>query len=140
MLFDDLAVQAIAELLEPIFKRFGPPPEPLAVRAQEISDALTRAGTLFAELQTEIDARTALIDSLAAKAKDAEGRAEEAIRRADLSEEQAKAVDAYLDRALKSELAKAERKSIRREWGLAIIGGLIIGVISILVAHFLFGF
>jgi predicted nucleic acid-binding Zn-ribbon protein len=134
------AAYLIAELIERIVKRFGPPPEPLAARAQEVSDALVRAGALFAELQTEIDARTALIDSLASKAQDAEGRAEDAIRRADLSEEQAKAVDAYLERALKSELAKVERSSRLREWGLAVVGGLVIGIASILISHFLFGY
>jgi DNA repair exonuclease SbcCD ATPase subunit len=139
-MFESIAAELVEDLIQRITRRFGPPPEPLAARAQEVSDTLTKAAAMFAELQAEIDARTALIDSLAAKARDAESRAEEAIRRADLSEEQAKAVDAYLERALKAELAKVERKSRRREWGLAIIGGLVIGIISILIAHFLFGF
>lgn len=132
--------ELIAAIINSIVKRFGPPPEPLAVRAQQVSDALARAGALFAELESEVNARTALIESLVVKAEAAESRADNAIRRADLSEEQAKAVDAYLDRALKVELAKVERKTRRREWGLATLGGLTIGIASILIAHFSFGF
>jgi len=131
-------------IVQLILKRFGPPPAPLAVRAQEVSDALTKAGSLMDELRAEVDARTALIDSLAAKTQDAERRSTDALRRADLNEEQAKAVDAYLDRALGVQLGLAERKARRREWGLATLGGLIVGLVvgvgSILIAHFLFGF
>ena len=110
-------------IVQLILKRFGPPPAPLAVRAQEVSDALTKAGSLMDELRAEVDARTALIDSLAAKTQDAERRSTDALRRADLNEEQAKAVDAYLDRALGVQLGLAERKARRREWGLATLGG-----------------
>lgn len=115
-------------------------PAPLAERAQEVSDALLRVGALIAELQAEVEARMILIDSLAARAKDAEYRADEALHRANLSEEEAKAVDAYLNRALTVQLGEVERKSRRREWGLATLGALIIGVIAILISHFLFGF
>ena len=134
--FNELA-EAIVDL---IFKKFGPPPAPLAVRAQEVSDALTKASALMDELRAEVDARTALVDSLAAKTREAERRSVEALQRADLTEEQARAVDAYLDRALQVQLGKVEHKARRREWGLAIVGGLIVGVGSILIAHFLFGF
>jgi hypothetical protein len=113
------ATDALAEL---IAKRFGPPPAPLAVRAQEVSDALTKAGALMEELRTEVDARTALIDSLAARTQDAERRSADALLRADLNEEQAKAVDAYLDKALQVQLGAVERKAKRREWGLATLG------------------
>lgn len=124
----------------PIKHWLGPPPAPLAERAQEVSDALIKVGALIAELQAEVAARTALIESLATKAQDAEHRADEALRRADLSEEEAKAVDAYLSKALTVQLSEVERKSRRREWGLATLGALIIGVIAILISHFLFGF
>jgi F0F1-type ATP synthase membrane subunit b/b' len=128
------------ELADLFFKRFGPPPAPLAVRAQEVSDALTNAQTLFADLEAEVEARTALVEALTNKAQAAERRADDALRRADLSEEQAKAVDAYLGRALKVQLGTVERKARRREWGLATLVGLIVGLASILIAHFLFGF
>ena len=128
------------EIADLLFKRLGPPPAPLAVRAQEVSDALTKARTLFADLETEVEARTALVEALTTKAQDAERRADDALRRADLSEEQAKAVDAYLGRAVKVQLDTVERKARRREWGLATLVGLIVGVASILIAHFLLDF
>jgi hypothetical protein len=84
---------------------------PLAT-GQEASDALAKAGALFAELQAEVKARRALMESLAAKIQDAERRADEALHRADLNEEQAKSVDAYLDRALKVPLDTVERKQV----------------------------
>jgi len=119
-----------------IKKRFGPPPAPLAVRAQEVSDALIRTGQLIDELQAEVKARMALIENLARQVQDADKRADEALRRAKLSEEDAKAVDAYLNRAV----SEAEARSRRREWGLATFAGLLIGVGAIVIARFLFGF
>jgi hypothetical protein len=123
-----------------LMKQLGPPPAPLAVRAQEVSNALSKAGELLDELQADVLARTALIDSLAAKTQDAERRADEALTRADLSESEAKAVDAFLDRALKLRLAEVERNARRREWGIGTLVALIVGVGSILIAHFAFGF
>lgn len=122
-----------------IAKRFGPPQAPLAVRAQEVTDALTRVGELLDELQAEVQARMTLIESLAGKAQDAEQRATDALRRANLSEEDAKAVDAYLNRALTVQLSEVEGKARRREWGLGTIGGLVVGIAAILIGHFLFG-
>jgi len=118
----------------------GRPPAPLAVRAQEVSTALSRASQLLDELQSEVQARTAVIDSLVAKTQDAERRAGEALTRADLSESEAKAVDAFLDRALKLQLAEAERKARGREWVIGTMVTLVIGIGSILIAHFAFGF
>jgi polyhydroxyalkanoate synthesis regulator phasin len=113
---------------------------PLAERAQEVTDALTKAGELLEELQTEVKARSVIIDGLASQTKEAEQRAEDAVRRAALNEEQAKAVDAYLDRALKNRLTELERTAGRREWVIGTVVCLIVGIASILFAHFLFGF
>jgi hypothetical protein len=123
-----------------IKKWFGPPPAPLAVRAQEVSDSLIRTGELIDELQAEVKARMTLIEGLASQARDAEQRAADALSRANLSEEQAKAVDAFLDRAVKLQIDESEGRSRRREWGLATFGGLVIGVAAIAIAHFLLGF
>lgn len=135
---------AVGGLVELILKRFGQPPGPLEVRAQEVSDALARARALMEELQAEVQARTDLMNALAAQIQEAERRSEEAILRAGLNEEQAKAVDTQLNRALQARLSTLERKARRREWGLAMIGGLIVGLVvgvgSILIVHFVFGF
>jgi VIT1/CCC1 family predicted Fe2+/Mn2+ transporter len=136
--------EVVESLMELILKRFGPPPPPLAVRAQEVSDALTKARALMQELQAEVEARTALMDSLAAETQEAEHRSAEAILRAGISEEEAKAVDSQLDRAIQARLSTLERKARRREWGLATAGGLIVGLVvgvgSILLVHVFFGF
>jgi hypothetical protein len=118
----------------------GPPPAPLVVRAQEVSDALIRVAELVDELQAEVNARMALIESLTSKAQHAEQRADDALRRASLNEEEAKAIDTYLDRAVKVQISESERRSRRREWGLATLGGLVIGAGAIVIVHFLFGF
>lgn len=83
---------------------------------------LGTASALFDDLQAETGARAAVVEALAAKAQDAERRAEYAIRCADLREEEAKAVGAFLDRALMARLAYLERKARRREWILATMG------------------
>jgi DNA repair exonuclease SbcCD ATPase subunit len=139
-----MPIDLFGGLVEYILKRFGPPPEPLAERAQEVSDALARARALMEELQAEVQARMDLINSLADETEDAERRSAEAALRAGLSEEQANAVDFQLDRALQARLGTLEQKARRREWGLAVAGGLVVGLIvgvgSILLVHFVFGF
>lgn len=134
---------ALAELMVLRQRRregFGRDNAPLAERAQGVTDALTKAGELLEELQTEVKARSAIIDGLASQTKEAEQRAEDAVRRAALNEEQAKAVDAYLDRALKNRLTELDRTASRREWVIGTVVCLIVGIASILIAHFLFGF
>jgi VIT1/CCC1 family predicted Fe2+/Mn2+ transporter len=139
---------ALGHLVEVIFRwLLGIPPEQpesLAARAGEVSDALAKARALMEEMQAEVQARMDLIDSLAAETQEAERRSAEATLRAGLNEEQAKAVDFQLDRALQARLGTLERKAQRREWGLATAGGLIVGLVvgvgSILLVHYLFGF
>jgi hypothetical protein len=113
---------------------------PLSARTRQVAEALERAGHLVNELEAEVQARSKLIEALAAEAEQAEQRAEDAVRRAAMGEEQAKAVDAYLDRALKNRISSFERSARRREWGLATVVAFIVGIACILVAHFVFGF
>src|SRR5262245_11483618 len=118
-----MVVDAVGALVELVFRGlFAPQPEPLAVRAQEVSDVLTKAGALMGELQAEVQARMDLMNSLTAQTEEAERRSGEAILRAGLNEEQAKAVDSQLDRALQARLSALEQKARRREWGLATVG------------------
>lgn len=117
---------------------------PLVERAQEVSDALMRAGALVEELQAEVLARSAIIESLFSQTRQAEERAEAAKLRAGLTEEESKAIDNYLDRALINRFAELEKSARKREWSLgtivALVIGLVVGVGSILIVHFLFGF
>lgn len=121
-----------------------PEPDPLDVRAHEVGTAPQRARDLLGELQSEVAARAAIIDSLATQTEQAEQRAAESSARAGLTEKESEAVDALLMRALKTRLAELERSARRREWGLAtivaLIIGLIVGVASILISRFAFGF
>lgn len=116
----------------------------LTERANLVSEALRNVRQLFADLEAEVQARSAVVERLTGEAYQAEVRAEEAMKRAALNEEQAKAVDAWLDRALQSRLGEMERASRRREWLLGTIVtsiiGLAVGVAAILIAHFWLGF
>lgn len=151
MLFMFMFETAIIQVLINLFKRtkigsqlLGLKQAPLAERAQEVSDALTRASALVEELQAEVLARTAIIESLTSQTREANERAEAAKLRAGLSEEESKAVDDYLDRALVNRLAELEKSAKKREWSLgtivALLVGLVVGVGSILIVHFLLGF
>jgi hypothetical protein len=118
--------------------------DPLDVRAREVGLALQRARDLLGELQAEVTARIAIVESLAGQIKQAEQQAAEASARAGLSEKEAEAIDAFLVSALKTRLAELERSARRREWMLATavatIIGLIVGIASILISHSAFGF
>ncbi|MBS2548796.1 hypothetical protein KGQ19_18175 [Catenulispora sp. NL8] len=117
-----------------------PPKDPLAERAKAVTAALTLSAELLEDLQAEVKAKIALIDGLEARTLVAEGRASDAEIRAALNEEQAKAVDSYLDRAVKHRIGELERSARRREWGLATVVALAVGVASILLSHYLFSF
>jgi predicted nucleic acid-binding Zn-ribbon protein len=135
----DIAVADLLRLFRPDAEH-----DPLDVRAREVGEALQRARDLLDELQSEVTARAAIIESLATQTVQAEQRAAEASERAGLSEKASEAVDALLVSAMKTRLGELERTARRREWGLAtivaLIIGLIVGVASILISHFAFGF
>ena len=78
----------------------------------------------------------ALVGEVAA----AQTQAEHAAQLARMNEEQAAAVNAFLDRLLETRLGALERQARRREWILATVVALIIGVSAILVSHYLVGF
>jgi hypothetical protein len=115
----------------------------LTEQAQMVSEALNNVRQLFEDLEAEVKARSAVVERLTGEAYQAEVRAEEALKRASLNEQEAKAVDAWLDRALQRRLSELERTARRREWLLATIIssiiGLAVGVIAIVFAHFFLG-
>lgn len=57
-----------------------------------------------------------------------------------VDEETTQAINRYFDEALVRRLGDLERGARRREWLLGTIGAVSFGIISILVAHYLFGF
>jgi len=128
------AMAPLAVLIEPA------PGGPLSDRAREVAEALDKAGRMVQELEAEVRARTEIIEALAAETKDAEQRADQAVERAAMSEKAAKAVDAFLDRALENRIGSFEQSARRREWGLATVVAFIVGIICILVSHYGFGF
>lgn len=100
-----MLADAVGSLVEFILEKFGPPPPPLAMRAQEVSDALARARALMEELQAVVQARMDLMNSLAAQTEDAERRSKEAI--------------------LQGQPRRTTRSDLRRpHFGLARAGGL----------------
>lgn len=113
---------------------------PLERRAALVADTVTYAVRLLDSLQKEIAARSALVQALAGEVEAAQTQAEHAAQLARLNEEQAAAVNAYLDRLLADRLGAMERHARRREWVLATGVALVIGVASILASHFLIGF
>ncbi len=129
-----------AEMANLLRKRFGPSGATLEERAQEVSEALSNAAELLDELQAEVRLRSVIIKQLGEQTAEAERRSEDAVRRAALDEEEAKAVDAYLDRTLQTRLRELEKKAKRREIVLGTVVALAVGVGSILISHYLFGF
>jgi hypothetical protein len=113
---------------------------PLEQRAALVADTATYAVRLLDSLQKEIAARSAVVQALAGEVEAARTQAEHAAQLARLNEEQAAAVNAFLDRLLAARLGAMERHARRREWVLATVVALIIGVASILVSHYLAGF
>lgn len=128
-----------------VLVRLQDPAKPsLAEQAEIVNEALNKARQLFEDLEAEVQARSAIVEHLATEARQAEVRAEEASNRAALNEQEAKAVDQWLDRALQQRLGNLESRARRREWLLATIVasiiGLAVGIGAILIAHFLLGF
>lgn len=113
---------------------------PLEQRAALVAETVTYAGRLLDSLQREIAARSAIVQALADEVEASKTEAEHAAQLAQLNDQQARAVNAYLDRLLAARLDTMERHARRREWTLATIVALAVGVASILAAHFLVGF
>jgi hypothetical protein len=113
---------------------------PLEQRAALVADTATYAVRLLDSLQKEIAARSAVVQALAGEIEAAQTQAEHAAQLARLNDEQAEAVNAFLDRLLAAGLGTMERHARHREWVLATVVALIIGVASILVSHYLVGF
>jgi len=110
-----------------------------ALQVQEVSNALARAGALIDQLQARLRDGWDHIESLEVQIQDAQQRADDALHRADLGEEQAKAIEACFDRLLKARLDTAEGKARRREWFLATLVALIVGLATIVIARYLPG-
>lgn len=135
--YGNLPAAILAEWLQ---RRYERERAPLVIRAQEVADALEKTSQMLDELQAEVRARTSLIEALVSQTDEAERRSEDAIRRAQLNEEQAKAVDAYLDQALKNRISELEMRARRREWMIGTVVALTMGVVSILFSHYVLHF
>ena len=116
----------------------------LSERAAHATSALQEATRLAHELTDELTARSALLEDVKRQLAEANQHAEEMRKLAQVDDETTDILNRYFDDALKTRLGELEKAARRREWGLAIVGGMIVGLIvgvgSILIAHFLFGF
>lgn len=128
------------ELADVVMRRFGPAAPPLEVRAKQVGEALAKAAELLDELQAEVKLRAVIIKQLEEQTVEAGRRSEDAVLRAALNEEQAKAVDTYLDRALQARLRELEKNARRREVMLGTVVALIVGIATIFISHYLFDF
>ena len=128
------------QLADVLLKRFGPAGAPIEVRAQQVRDALVSASELLDELQAEVKLRSVIIEKLGEQRVEAEQRTADALLRASMSEEEARAVDSLVDRVLQTRLKELERNARRREWTIGTAVALVVGVASILASHFAFGF
>ena len=112
----------------------------LTFRSAQASKALEEAARLVDELQKELSARAAILAEIKAEAEAANREADDARKLADLNAETVSAVNAYWDRMLEDKLGAFERSARQREWTVGTVVALVVGIVAILLAHYLFHF
>jgi hypothetical protein len=111
----------------------------LPERAKRAAESLQEATRLVEELKDELDARTRLLEDVKRQVTETTERAEEMETLGQVDEQTTRILNKYFDEALQTRLHKLERSAQRREWLLATVGAVPVGVLVILVAHYLFG-
>jgi hypothetical protein len=109
-------------------------------RARRAGLALQEATTLVEELKKELDARTAILDSIKLQAAETSRRIEDMEKLAKVDSDTARILNNYFDEALTSRLTSLESRSQRRELLLGTIGAIIFGIVAIFLSHYIFGF
>lgn len=112
----------------------------LPERARYAAKVLREATTLVQELQTELTARTALLEDVRRRVAETSQQAEELEKLSHIDDETARAFNNLLDQALKHRLDDLERGARQREWIIGTVVAVAVGFIAILVAHFAVGF
>jgi hypothetical protein len=109
-------------------------------RAKRAAQVLQQAVTLFGELQAELDTRAALLTHAKQQLAETTQQAADMQRLAAEDPEILCIVNEGWDRALERRFGTFERGARRREWLIGTVVAIAVGVIAILLSHFLFGF
>jgi hypothetical protein len=112
----------------------------LPERAEHAAEVLQEATTLVQDLQAELAARTALLEEVKRRAAETSRRVEDLERLSHVDDETTRAFNNLLDEALKRRLEDLERGARQREWFIGTVVAVVVGVVAILVSHFVLGF
>jgi hypothetical protein len=112
----------------------------LPERTKVAARKLREATTVVEELQSELDARIALLEGIRFQVAEATERAADMEKLSYIDDETTRALNKYFDVALKDRLEALEQGARRREWLIGTVVAVAAGIITILVSHFLFGF
>jgi DNA-binding ferritin-like protein len=109
-------------------------------RARQAAEALQRAMTLFAELQAEMDTRAALLEQAKQQMAETRQQTEDLQRLAAADPELLRVADERWDRAVARRFSEFERGARQREWMIGTVVAVVVGIVAILLSHYLFGF
>jgi len=112
----------------------------LPERAKHAAEVLQEATTLVQELQDELTARTELLEDVRRRVEEASRRAEDMQKLSQVEDQTVRAVNNLMDQALKRRLDDLKREARQREWIIGTLVAFVVGIIVILVAHFVLSF
>jgi DNA-binding ferritin-like protein len=105
----------------------------LPERARQAAQALQQAMRLAAELQAEMDTRTALLEQARQQTEDLQ-------RLAEADPRLLRVTDERWDRAVARRFSEFERGARQREWTIGTVVAVAAGIVAILLSHYLLGF
>lgn len=108
----------------------------LPERAEHAAEVLQEATTLVQELQDELTARTELLEDVRRRVEEASRQAEDLEKVAQFDDETVRAVDNLVDQVIKRRLGDVKREGRI----IGTVGAFVVGIIVIVVAHFVLGF
>lgn len=112
----------------------------LPERAKHAAEVLQEATILVEELQAELTTRTTLLEDVRRRVAETSRQAEDLEKLSQVDDETARAFNNLLDQALKHRLEDLERGARQRDWFIGTVVAVAVGIIAILVAHFVLGF
>ena len=112
----------------------------LPERARQAAQALQQAMRLAAELQAEMDTRTALLEQARQQMAETRQQTEDLQHLAEADPELLRVTDERWDRAIARRFSEFERGARQREWTIGTVVAVAVGIVAILLSHYLFGF
>jgi hypothetical protein len=112
----------------------------LPERARQATQALQRAMSLSAELQAEMDTRTALLEQARQQVAETRQQTEDLQHLAAADPELLRITNERWDRGAARRFSEFERGARQREWVIGTVVAVAAGIVAILVSRFLFGF